>query len=922
MDVGTVTTTLEFQTRGAQEAIRYTQQIANAQETLRAAANNTSAEVQKLSNDLAAATAHLQSFSAAPAKIAQEAQALGSSMQTLSSDLAKATAAADQQQAKLDELARTHAELAAQLATLDAQLNSTEWGTPEFRDLNLLAGELSQKVNVLTREIDQEAAATAKLRAEQQALANVQKKVVDLPIRETAAAANVEKLTTRLKNLLGPIKDADVASGHFTRTLSTGLVTAVQTGSIGASVLGQALQFVASKAGVLAVIAGAVVLKLVQMGAQMIQAADMMSGLRASTQASIEALSDLEGISLAALAQSIGEVTNRMESFGGNTAAARELVRIGTALSLLDDRADNAADGIRAVEQALSGSVEGLRAFGLPVEQLKQLQEETKASGRNVRSLTAEWVAAQMAMREGLVSDQLENERNTLAGVRREIGEIVAEAANTDAMRQAIDSLANALNNLLPVVKHVAEWLSNLVSGTIFSFSNLAADFKGELKALEIMVLRTRANVQFWASESEKRAWREEADAIEAEVRATSEFSKAADEAAGQTANWGREMAQTTNRIAEGEARLRRYNDTISGGFSLIGGIRNLAQALTDMSDGATRPESFAYVEEMWSNLESILNRGTEATMRQFEAVREAIREMFSGGLISEREFNRMIEILGLTEVAAQPLIEQAKKIEAEQEKVESAAGRAGSSMQNNLIPSVNNTTTAFNEATSAIGNTANALAAIDGTTVTVGVNVVQSQFNAVAQGASSIVGAGPPVGQPSFGGLDSRFFGPDPATTRRTTSKPKGSSAAGRIGGGAFVDDVGSWAPVKAKESVDKVNDALAAIGRFFNQKPRGGGGGGGGMARELASIEDIRKFFQEVNRAILIGINNGVGFGFAGNTIPLGGPNQFLNNAGGTLIEAINIKGVWDFADPAAKRHVIAQLKEALKELEREGA
>lgn len=921
MNVATVTTTLEFQTRGAQEAIRYTQQIAAAQEAVQRAAGNTSAEVQKLSNDLQAATARLLDFAAAPARIAQEAQALGSTMQSLSGDVAKVTAAADQQQANLDALTRTYAQLAGELATVDARLNTTKFATPEWRELNVLAGELTQKMAALTREMEVEAAATAKLRAEQQALVNVQKKATDLPVQETAAAANVEKLTTRLMRLVGATGDASTASANFTRTLSTGLVTAVQSGSIGASVLGQALQFLASKAGVLAVVLGAVTIKLVQMSAQMIQVADMMNGLRASTQASVDSLSDLEGISLAALAQSIGEVTNRMESFGGNTAAAEELVRIGTALSFLDDRADNAVDGIRAVEQALSGSVEGLRAFGLPVEQLKQLQEEAKRSGRDVRGLTAEWIAAQMAMREGLVSDQMENEQRTLAGVRREIGEIVAQAANTDAMKIAIQELADALRNLLPIIKFIADGISGFVSDIIFSFSNLGADFKGELAALEIMVLRTRANIQFWASDSEKRAWREEADAIEAEAQAAMKFGDAAGDAAKQTADWGKEMARTTERINQGEAKLRSYTSAVSSGFSLVGGIRNLAQALTDLSDGATRPESFAYVQEMWSNLEGILERGTEATMRQFRAVRDAVQEMFSSGLISEREFNRMVEVLQLTEAAADPLIEQAKKIEAEHGKVESAAGRAGASMQNNLIPSVNNTTTAFNEATTAITNTANALASIDGTTVTVGVNVVQ--------GGATISGPISAVGNRWSRGIE-RFMPPGPGLTPgsiipKVVTPPKGTSAAGRLGGGSFIDEPGSRTAAAAAQKATREKeaaDALTKLGNWFDQKPRGGGGGGGGGAKSLAaSIEDIRNLMDEVNRAIRIGARGGIGIGLGGNAIPLLRDTVLNSGEGGELsIGTLNIRGIWDFSDPTARRLIIKELEEALRDLRRE--
>src|SRR5690606_20200103 len=193
----------------------------------------------------------------------------------------------------------------------------------------------------------------------------------------------------------------------------------------------------------------------------------MMTGLRSSTLASVDALRDLEGNFLAALAQSMGEISNRMESFGGNQAAAQNIVRIGTALSFLDDKADNAAETIRMVEQALQGSTEGLRSLGLPVNELTRLQQEAKESGKDIRALTAEWLAAQAEMRQGLIGEQMENEERTLAGVGRAIRDIVSEAANTQQMRDAIEALAEAFQKLLPVIEAVANFISNNLAEVI-----------------------------------------------------------------------------------------------------------------------------------------------------------------------------------------------------------------------------------------------------------------------------------------------------------------------------------------------------------------------------------------------------------------------------------------------------------------------
>lgn len=74
------------------------------------------------------------------------------------------------------------------------------------------------------------------------------------------------------------------------------------------------------------------------------------------------------------------------------------------------------------------------------------------------------------------------------------------------------------------------------------------------------------------------------------------------------------------------------------------------------------------------------------------------------------------------------------------------------------------------------------------------------------------------------------------------------------------------------------------------------------------------------QVNKAIQAGIRGGVVYSTAGNAIPLGGPGEFIRNEGGTNIGTINLRGVWDFADPAAKREIVRELQEALALFEAE--
>ena len=86
--------------------------------------------------------------------------------------------------------------------------------------------------------------------------------------------------------------------------------------------------------------------------------------------------------------------------------------------------------------------------------------------------------------------------------------------------------------------------------------------------------------------------------------------------------------------------------------------------------------------------------------------------------------------------------------------------------------------------------------------------------------------------------------------------------------------------------------------------------------------AIEEIKKFMEQVNKAVLAGIRGGIVYSTAGNAIPLGGPGEFVKNEGGVNIGTVNLRGVWDFADPAAKREIVRQLQEALAQFEREVA
>jgi hypothetical protein len=102
------------------------------------------------------------------------------------------------------------------------------------------------------------------------------------------------------------------------------------------------------------------------------------------------------------------------------------------------------------------------------------------------------------------------------------------------------------------------------------------------------------------------------------------------------------------------------------------------------------------------------------------------------------------------------------------------------------------------------------------------------------------------------------------------------------------------------------------------FKAMQRAGGGGGGGSS--LLDVEAIKAFMQEVNRAIAIAARDGVRIGTAGNAIPFE-EGSFLNARGGNLtVDQILIRGVWDFADPAAKRQIIRELQEALEALQAE--
>jgi hypothetical protein len=383
------------------------------------------------------------------------------------------------------------------------------------------------------------------------------------------------------------------------------------------------------------------------------------------------------------------------------------------------------------------------------------------------------------------------------------------------------------------------------------------------------------------------------------------------------------------------DTKLRALRDAFAGlqvGENLVSAMRGLGVAYRDMVEDMNPSTAQAYMTQFNRVLEMVVFNGIES----LNLLRLQARMAFEAGLLPENAFNQLIEGYAILEEAAKPFQAEADKI---REKM-GLASNEGVTALGRIAGGLDTTSASAQGAAGFIGQVASALLSLPtqvSTSIYVGLTgpgaglisgggMVAAPTMAVSKTPSTTTSTstrgitGISGGVPSYAQTG---WKPPTTTTPKTTTTTTGSYTPPAGWEGKQMTAAQREAQRLRNEA--RWRDVIGRSTDFWDPRRGGGGGGGGGGAgrdERLATIEEIRKFMDQVNRAILAGVRGGLAFSTAGNAIPLGGPGQFMSSQGGVLIETVNLRGVWDFADPAAKREMVRQLKEALREFEREVA
>lgn len=585
---------------------------------------------------------------------------------------------------------------------------------------------------------------------------------------------------------------------------------------------------------------------------------------------------------------------------------------------------------VQLVREALRGNMQPLaEATGLSIRRLRdQVGDLTRVVDENV-AINRRWAAiqAEVARNQNRINTAQENSITSFRDIKT-------------ALANLWDSIARLLGpsfgDLLEQVKKFIElstpFVRGIAQGLIPVFRLLQAALALVNTVMEAVV-ETAAKAQRALAGFLRtvavgiRPLQRWADFLDAGAQETENLLKAMREAPSRIDDFSFSIDGAASSLEQARAAARQFISDVRGGTGLIATIRNLGEASKALREGPDPSTALAFANAYEAAFTQVFEGGIE----KIRALQEFFGRQFAEGRLGEKEFEALQKVLDATVAAYEPL----------QKEVNDFFGATQSAKTG-----LQGTTGAMQTATSAAYSLADgaetAARALDQMSGTYVVDIVQRV---------STVGAGDGGGG-IVGGAISLLTGGIPGIGRAV-----GRSIANRVRGGTpnrnpFVDETerlkrrfgggtgrpastpsapGPWASPElaqvlrerakarqAEENLDRVRRQAEELAGLF---PRRGGGGGGGGGPRGATIEEIREFIQQVNRAIIAGIRGGKVFSPAGNAIPLT-EGAFINARGGALVENVTIRGVWDFADPAAKREIVRQLREALQQFSKEVA
>lgn len=752
--------------------------------------------------------------------------------------------------------------------------------------------------------------------------------------------------------------DGTARSIHgLSQTSLTGLISLLRTGRPSAALFAQGLQGIqrvalrlataltklqfalVAVAGVLAAIPLFIITKMaIDIG--------KIASAAVEVPPKIDAISDsvgqLAGVTESKLNAALAESVRLFESIGSTrpAAAAGAVAQLASVAQFQSPGTEDFDQVMGELQQAISSlNFAPLADLGVNVEAGNRALQDMAENGFD-RATRASyiWNTALEHLSANLedLQAQAEREQNSVRGVFASFKEAIDAVANTDAVKEAMERLGVALRKLfqsegfkkfvevavqafirtVTATAKVIEWL-----GKLFDAVGMVTEKFEVLGETAFQVF----NTAFAGIPSLIRALGDEELAAEGAEQASSEWAKVwKDIDLGETlrelSNLGSALFDLEGDVESAERRMTNFRESLKGGFSITGQLRQVAQAFLDIRDGLDPGEAIAYAETVNNALDQIATVGTAKVLQSFEAMRTQFQNLREAGILDDDEFAQAIAVVEGLEQAAKPLIDEVKRLEDEYGVVEDAVQQFAGTMSGPFDSSVMTSQ-------SNVANLEGQLASLDGTISAVRANAAQGIFIPTGVGSVPIAAGGTGRGiRPGQTGADFVRQTVVASSANSFTTQRDNSLAGGRA---ALRQETESRRDVRvARERSNEIKasqdlaktfaDSQQKLIDLFDLTPSRRGGGGGGD--RSASAEDIRKLFQEVNRAIAIASRGGVRIGTAGNAIPFE-PGSFLNAEGGGLqVDQILIRGVWDFADPAARRQIVRELRNALRDLEAE--
>jgi hypothetical protein len=669
-----------------------------------------------------------------------------------------------------------------------------------------------------------------------------------------------------------------------------------------------------------------------------------LRGIRPESVAAARALRDVGETDLSRTAAGLQVLENRLTGLGvsqpGNLLA--EITDVADVLSR-QVPGRGVLDTIRDIVQAVeSGNPRALLDYGVNIEKVRMQIEALGPSATNAARaqiiLEAATARANSTLEEASAAAADEGKR--LATVGQEISGFLSDVANDPFVRDAINQLVEGLKALVIAAKPLIGILGAIavaLTGALgVALKVVAALWWALVGAVQVTVtvldeaakaLGFQENVFGDARRAVGGYLEELGAAITGNEGATKSFL-----------DTNSALADLEGGLQTAEERYADFRSAVQGGFGLVDSVTNLSDALRVMQDEMTPESAFNFFRSLDSTMTLVADGGIE----RLEALWQVAQQLFERGAIPPAAFEEIAGVVDATRLITQGL---GFDIEGLIENLQGTETRGSSAVERlnmsfgTLDTGVANVITTVQEldatlralpsqvVTEVIVTTSGGVTGVSGATGaqgggTGGFNVLQGFANMFNNRVAPIVAAN----------LD--FFGRvGGALTPTATTAPSGPPGGVRMG--PFTPSTGIAGEQAAIERrAQSLADQQAFEQTLANAFQRGISQGnmlnllnfplsnlsGGGGGRPEDNFDQIRQLIREVNRAINIGVRGGIRIGTAGNAVPFE-MGTFLNPEGGGLtVDTILIRGIWDFADPASKRLIMRELRDALRLMESE--